>query len=140
MQSVSYSISEIARAVNGEMFNTPNPEERITDILIDSRRLISPEHCMFIALVTRKNDGHKYIDELHEKGIRNFIISDPEYTREDSNCIRVDNTLDALQKVTAFHRKKFDIPLWLLKKYNDTLDYNRLDPSSSLKIPLVKEI
>ncbi|MCG6931779.1 MAG: LysM peptidoglycan-binding domain-containing protein [Desulfofustis sp.] len=37
-------------------------------------------------------------------------------------------------------RKKFDIPLWLLKKYNDTLDYNRLDPSSSLKIPLVKEI
>jgi len=36
--------------------------------------------------------------------------------------------------------KKFDVPLWLLKKYNDTLNYNRLDSSSSLQIPVLREI
>lgn len=37
-------------------------------------------------------------------------------------------------------RDKFDIPLWLLKKYNHSLDYNRLNLSSNLKIPVLKEI
>ena len=35
---------------------------------------------------------------------------------------------------------KFDLPLWLLKKYNDKLDFNRLDPTSRLQIPVLKEI
>ncbi len=37
-------------------------------------------------------------------------------------------------------RKKFGVPLWLLKKYNESLDYNRLELASSLQIPLLKEI
>lgn len=111
MQSISYSIKEIADVISGKLIAASNPEESITDILIDSRRLISPEHCIFIALVTRKNDGHKYISELHEKGIRNFILSDPESVPGDSNCILVNDTLAALQKLTAFHRKKFDVPV-----------------------------
>jgi len=36
-------------------------------------------------------------------------------------------------------RKKFDVPLWLLKKYNTHLDYTRLEPSSSLQIPILKK-
>ncbi len=35
--------------------------------------------------------------------------------------------------------KKFDVPLWLLKKYNAHLDYTRLEPSSSLQIPILKK-
>jgi len=37
-------------------------------------------------------------------------------------------------------RSKFDIPLWLLKKYNHKLDYNRLDMSSNLNIPVLEKI
>ncbi|MBT8334719.1 MAG: LysM peptidoglycan-binding domain-containing protein, partial [Deltaproteobacteria bacterium] len=37
-------------------------------------------------------------------------------------------------------RKKFDLPLWLLKKYNDDLNFNHLTLSSSLQIPIVSEI
>ena len=36
-------------------------------------------------------------------------------------------------------RKKFDVPLWLLKKYNSHLDFTRLEPSSSLQIPILKK-
>jgi membrane-bound lytic murein transglycosylase D len=35
---------------------------------------------------------------------------------------------------------KFGIPLWLLQKYNDQLDLNHLDTSSSLQIPILQQI
>ncbi len=37
-------------------------------------------------------------------------------------------------------RKKFDLPFWLLKKYNADLDFSRLQPSQRLTIPIVKAI
>jgi len=37
-------------------------------------------------------------------------------------------------------RKKFDLPLWLLKKYNTDLDFSRLRSSQQLTIPVVKAI
>ena len=37
-------------------------------------------------------------------------------------------------------RKKFDLPLWLLKKYNTTLDFSSLQASQQLTIPIVKTI
>ncbi|PID41470.1 MAG: hypothetical protein CR981_03235, partial [Proteobacteria bacterium] len=36
--------------------------------------------------------------------------------------------------------EKFDLPLWLLKKYNDTLKFNHLNPASNLQVPILKEI
>lgn len=36
--------------------------------------------------------------------------------------------------------KKFGIPLWLLHKYNDELNFNHLDSSSSLQIPILEQI
>ncbi len=111
MQPLSYSIKEILEIVNGELVNSSGVNTPIFDILIDSRRLISSENCIFIALSTKKNDGHKYIGEVYNRGIRNFIISDVSFIQKDANCILVDNTLEALQKLTAYHRKKFDIPV-----------------------------
>lgn len=37
-------------------------------------------------------------------------------------------------------RKKFDLPLWLLKKYNEQLNYTHLELSSKLQVPILKEI
>ncbi len=37
-------------------------------------------------------------------------------------------------------RNKFDLPFWLLKKYNTSLDFNRLRSSQQLTIPIVKAI
>jgi peptidoglycan lytic transglycosylase D len=37
-------------------------------------------------------------------------------------------------------RTKFDLPFWLLKKYNTTLDFNILRSSQQLTIPVVKAI
>ena len=111
MQTYSYNIGTIAEVVGGELICNNFEDKDVTDILIDSRRLISAEHCVFIALVTKKNDGHRYIEELYQKGIRNFIISNPDFHHESCNCILVKDSLLALQKLTAHHRRKFDIPV-----------------------------
>ena len=111
MPPVKYTIQELAHIVNGEIISKGFENQVVKDILIDSRRLIIPENCIFIALVTKKNNGHKYIDEVYNKGIRNFIVSDRECKHKDSNCIFVENTLIALQRLTAFHRSKFKIPI-----------------------------
>ncbi len=111
MQTFPYNIGTIAGITGGDLICDDHDDKVVTDILIDSRRLISPDNCLFIALVTKKNDGHRYIEELYNKGVRNFIISNPEFQRDQCNCILVPNTLHALQKLTAFHRKSFDIPV-----------------------------
>ena len=37
-------------------------------------------------------------------------------------------------------KNKFDIPFWLLKKYNASLDFSRLRSSQNLTIPIVKSL
>ncbi len=113
MPPVKYTVAEIADIVGGDLISRSHSDEIVSDVLIDSRRLITPKNCIFIALKSKKNDGHKYVEELYEKGIRNFIISDRqfEFKNDDVNCIVVEDTLEALQKLASAHRKKFSIPI-----------------------------
>lgn len=100
--------------VKGQLMAIADEEPGISDLLIDSRKLISPAGCLFCALKTKKNDGHNYIRELYFKGVRNFIISDPDFDTakiEKANVILVNDTLDALQALCASHREKFNIPV-----------------------------
>ena len=111
MLNIIYTIREIAKITGGKILFDKHASKDIQDVLVDSRRLISSENCLFIPLKTKKNDGHKYINEVFQKGVRNFLVSDPDVKLSDANCILVNDTLEALQKIAAFHRKKFDIPV-----------------------------
>ncbi|MDR2473053.1 MAG: bifunctional UDP-N-acetylmuramoyl-tripeptide:D-alanyl-D-alanine ligase/alanine racemase [Tannerella sp.] len=89
-----------------------NIEKKI--LLTDSRSLSDPDISMFFALVTQQNDGHKYIRVLYEKGVRNFVVRrsfNGTDEMPDANFYRVDDTLVALQEITASHRQKFNIPI-----------------------------
>lgn len=114
MLNSDYQINEIVEIVQGEFYPGTSSRKTVRDILIDSRRLISPNHCMFIALSSKRNNGHHYIEELYEKGIRHFIVSAlPQKLKffEKANFIKVANTLEALQFLTAHHRSTFNIPV-----------------------------
>jgi alanine racemase len=109
-----YTISEIAKVIKGDTILFPLPDMPVKHLVIDSRKLISPENSVFFALVTKRNNGHKYIDELYEKGVRNFIVSEIPANHgkyKDANFIKVKNTLFALQSLATYHRKKFNIPV-----------------------------
>jgi alanine racemase len=109
-----YSGEQIARVIDAKLVSDNPAEVVIKDILIDSRQLISPDKVLFFALVSKRNNGHKYIEELYNNGVRNFIISEfPEEIqyKTDVAIFVVNDTLKALQKLAAFHRNNFNIPV-----------------------------
>ena len=82
MNSPFYTVSEIAEICHGELHSLNPAIQEIRDLLIDSRRLVHPEYCLFIALVSDRNNGHKYIEELYKKGVRNFMVSEFTWVEE----------------------------------------------------------
>ncbi|MDA3904981.1 MAG: bifunctional UDP-N-acetylmuramoyl-tripeptide:D-alanyl-D-alanine ligase/alanine racemase [Bacteroidales bacterium] len=109
-----YTISKIASVVAGSIISNTDIDPKISDILIDSRKLISPKGTIFIALKTRKNDGHKYISSLYQRGLRYFLVSTLPVDTENltkAHFIVVDDTLAALQQLVSNKRKNFNIPI-----------------------------
>lgn len=108
---MAYSIQTICTVVQGR-FVSQHSDDRIENLVYDSRRIVEPSSSLFFALKTENNDGHKYLPAAYKKGIRNFIVSD-DTTNEwkDANIILVEDSLPALQKLTAFHRNQFSFPV-----------------------------
>jgi Alr-MurF fusion protein len=112
MPGFNHIISEITRIVKGNLIQVVNEDALISDLLTDSRRLVSSEGCLFFALTSKRNDGHKYIEDLYNKGIRNFIVEkEPEnlLLLPEANITQVKDSLVALQLLAAAHRKQFNI-------------------------------
>lgn len=84
----------------------------IDAISIDSRSLQNGENTMFFAISGPNNDGHTYINELIDKGVRHFVVTHiPETAAGKANFLVVENTLEALQKLAAYYRSLFDFPI-----------------------------
>ncbi len=109
-----YSIEKMASIVGGHFIMKKYDDEFISHLLIDSRRLREPENTAFFALKTESGDGHKYINELFEKGVKNFVVSETSLippSLNAANIILVENVLSALQKLSKYHREHFQIPV-----------------------------
>lgn len=114
MATYKFAINEIAPIVKGKLKAGTEPDTGVNDILVDSRGLFRPENTLFFALTSKRNDGHKYIGELYQRGLRNFVISNPHFDfvpYPEANFIVVNKCLDALQALATAYRKKFDIPV-----------------------------
>ncbi len=105
-----YKIDEVFSAIGGKAFIS-FPDKKIEFLLTDSRKLTEPSNSLFFAISGIRHNGHNYISELIKNGVRNFIISQPEYISSEANFILVDNVLNALQKIAAYHRRKFSFPV-----------------------------
>lgn len=111
MQHQFYSLQHIAEIVNGTLVGQI-ADKQVSDLLIDSRQLIVPDQALFFAIVSVRNDGHKYIKELYDKGVRAFVVNQqPEDACPEAAFIIVTDTLKALQAVAAYHRRQFGIPV-----------------------------
>ena len=87
-------------------------ERPVRWLLTDSRSLSSPEDSLFFALVTPRGDGHRYIPQLYQRGVRQFVVSQmPKGNFPEAVFLQVDDTLVALQQIVAEHRSRFSIPV-----------------------------
>lgn len=108
MQNLSvYSAKKIAKIVNGRLLGYANQE--VSYLLTDSRRLIFPDASVFFALKTESNDGQNYIGGLYAKGIKCFVVSQSfdATPYPEASFIFVENVLQALQNLAAWHRQQF---------------------------------
>lgn len=107
-----YTVSSISEIVNGRLIKQSG-DAVIEHLQIDSRKITHPAESLFFAIITSHRNGHKYIDEVYKKGVRNFIISEEPLINNypEANFIIVVDTLKALQQLAAHHRRQFSIPV-----------------------------
>jgi Alr-MurF fusion protein len=103
----NYSITEVAIAINGNI--TGNSLITVSELLIDSRAASVTPAVLFFAIKGIQHNGHRYIADLYNRGVRAFVISEPVKSEnyEDAAFIKVTDTLAALQQLTRYHRSKF---------------------------------
>ena len=108
---MSYTVEQIAEWMGAERIGSASAN--VNWILTDSRSLCFPEETLFFALKSQRNDGHKYVQELYKRGVRNFVVSrlPQNMVADDCNFFVVDDTLHALQMLAASHRSQFNIPV-----------------------------
>ena len=110
---MTYSIEKVATLIGARRYG----EQEITVgwLLTDSRSLCFPEQTLFFALRSKRNDGHKFIDELYRRGVRSFVVEqepvDDQTAYPDANFLKVPSPLAALQRLAERHRDEFDIPV-----------------------------
>lgn len=91
-----------------------SPESEITELAIDSRKVVEADYTLFFAIETEKNDGHRYIAQLYRIGVRNFVITKVmrEFAEcEEANFLLVDDVVEALQRLAQKHRQQFHYPV-----------------------------
>ena len=103
-----YTFADLASALNAELIGDKN--SIIDKLSIDSRTLDKNSKTLFFALKTSKNDGHKYIGELIDRGVNNFVVEKlPTHENSKANFLVVENSLIALQKLAKWKRENSSI-------------------------------
>ena len=106
---MQYTIDEITQLVSANRIG--KRKAVINWLLTDSRSLSFPETTLFFAIRTSRNDGHKYIAELYEKGVYNFVVEESASALAGkcpkANFLIVKDSVLALQKLAEQHRKRF---------------------------------
>ena len=107
---MTYTIEKITTLIGARRYG--HEDANVRWLLTDSRSLCFPEETLFFALHTKRNDGHRYIDDLYRRGVRSFVVEQvPEHLQADANYLKVPSTLAALQRLAERHRDEFSIPV-----------------------------
>lgn len=110
---------EITRLLRPAEAQIVQKDAEIEQLLTDSRKISDETHSLFFAIPTKHNTGCRYVDELYQRGVRNFVV--PNDVNEsyrvlfqhcsEANFWYVKNVVWALQQIAAGHRRQFQIPV-----------------------------
>lgn len=84
-------------------------------LLTDSRKLNTPAATLFFAIRGGRHNGHRFIQELYDKGVRQFVVEKDQILNlaglPDASIVAVENSRTALQQVASCHRSAFTLPV-----------------------------
>ncbi len=107
--AIPWTISEILEAAGGTLLSG-NRKRLFNGISIDSRNISAGD--LFVAITGERHDGHDFIPEAVQKGVRGFLISESRQEavsgirRENSDpvFVTVADTVKALGQMASFNR------------------------------------
>jgi alanine racemase len=104
-----FTLKEIASILHSGKQKLPNVA--ITTLLTDSRKVTHTESSLFFALPGPRRDGHQFIPELYNAGVRYFVVSENTATAKYPGAffLKVESVPDALQKIVIAHRNTFGL-------------------------------
>ncbi|MGM9804488.1 MAG: bifunctional UDP-N-acetylmuramoyl-tripeptide:D-alanyl-D-alanine ligase/alanine racemase [Muribaculaceae bacterium] len=108
---MNYSIKQIAQIIEARHAELSHPDDEVSHLLTDSRSLTFARETLFFAIATPSGDGHRYVSHLHSLGVRNFVVTSRQGLPDDANYLIVDNAVSALQRLCAYHRSLYQIPV-----------------------------
>ncbi|TDL99802.1 MAG: bifunctional UDP-N-acetylmuramoyl-tripeptide:D-alanyl-D-alanine ligase/alanine racemase [Flavobacteriaceae bacterium] len=79
-------------------------------IYTDTRKIIQASNSVFVALSDQR-DGHYFVEEAYQKGVRLFVIEKPVEYKEDANYFLVNSSLTFLQNWARNYRLNFSLPI-----------------------------
>ncbi len=114
--AAKWRIDDLLRATGGSLVAGPDTGV-FAGICIDSRTIQKDE--IFVAIKGSRYDGHAFVPELMEAGVRGIIVETPvadrqrlvKWAQAGGCCILVADTIRALGDLAAFHRRRIDIPV-----------------------------
>lgn len=85
----------------------------VYDLILDSRKTIARDGSVFFAVKGKHGNGHDYVPLLYTSGVRQFVVENlvSVAAYPEANFIQVESSVDALQKIAAWHRSNFSIPV-----------------------------
>ena len=102
-----YTLGDIAKIINAELIGDPHIP--IKNLVYDSRKLAQNKDALFIALVTDKGDGHRYLDQVKLAGVE-AVLLERKTDLANMHQLIVEDSLKALQQLASHHRKSLQIP------------------------------
>ncbi|MBL7924938.1 MAG: bifunctional UDP-N-acetylmuramoyl-tripeptide:D-alanyl-D-alanine ligase/alanine racemase [Bacteroidia bacterium] len=108
-----YALNELAEVLHAKLFAGLPGHPGISFLITDSRKVVGADASLFFAIRGDRRDGHEFLAELYESGVRNFVISKKEAMLPgvEANYLLVQDALKALQTLAAWHRKQFSVPV-----------------------------
>jgi len=102
----------LSEQVPGQVLQMPYPDKPIRFIMTDSRKALLGPDTVFFAISGVHHDGHTFIEELYQKGCRQFVVERKPYiSLPQVNIFQVKDTVDALQRVASLQRQRYSLPV-----------------------------
>ena len=100
------TLSEISNELNIEFNN--EFDHQVNGIKIDSRKIVEGD--VFVAIKGEEFDGNDFVLDAFKNGaIASIVEKDIEGDDNSKVLFKVDNSIDAMQRIAKLYRSKFDI-------------------------------
>lgn len=109
------TIKDIIENADGTLyFGNNDTIENVTISSVSTNSKEITDGALFVPIIGERVDAHKFVRDSLEQGAVASLVSkdiDTAGLPENVYCIKVDDTLRAIQRLAAWYRRRFDLPV-----------------------------